>query len=731
MNRKILTLLITSFFSVGAAFADYSFVDSRDFTGDAFFSPSTIENSTDESSVKEQEQSQQNSQLKQTMPPIKKARLQIKNKMYERKMKNSQMAPTDPNDSIYNSDADTSDFVSKEPEEHFDEDIMPDGFEADEESVEEQKRAKLFKHNSKKEKASRAEDTEDIVLDCDNVDYDTDKYCIYATGNVSVLFVKQQTTIKADVITYDRMNNTIKAEGNVKILKRGQTVTGDYIFVDMNEENALIENPVTETSTVVMRAKKGYLYGDRIVQENGTMTVDKPFPIYFMSANSGPQFSRMLTKKEDSLQNNIDKGLIKIDAKTIKITEKGEHEILTLKRANIYKGQKKIIKIPSISFYTNKNMDYIESSFWEIGSFRGLGAYAGPGFVFRLPKGSVLKAAPLLNYNSGFGVGALGRLNTGTNTTQVAYGTAGGKVLVRGRQALDDRLFLQYAMNDYVEEWFLGKRRPKYGVNLVYNNSYSSKDFLLKGRTSSFSHRIDAGYFHDIDRDKHYKALKSSNIGTTRFKYMAAVSQNLFEYKDEEKLKAFSIGINGQLSAALYGTGDTQFIGRIGPYMHTQYKRWMQDVGYYETVYDDHTPLVAFDTFRYGRSSLYVRETFKLTRLLGFSWFTTVTLSGDSPNNKLFQENSFYITFGPDDFKLNLGYDLIRDTAMCTVEVMIDAKGTRVDYDKLVIKQDKKSQAKKKDPVDLQAESEFKNSDKAPVLQRAVVEDIKTVEDVL
>ena len=71
----------------------------------------------------------------------------------------------------------------------------------------------------------------------------------------------------------------------------------------------------------------------------------------------------------------------------------------------LFKGDKTIFKTPSIKVYTNKNHDYAETNHWEIGGYRGLGIYAGPGVVFELPKGSVLKAMPILNYKSGFGVG--------------------------------------------------------------------------------------------------------------------------------------------------------------------------------------------------------------------------------------------------------------------------------------------------------------------------------------
>ena len=196
----------------------------------------------------------------------------------------------------------------------------------------------------------------------------------------------------------------------------------------------------------------------------------------------------------------------------------------------------------------------------------------------------------------------------------------------------------------------------------------------------------------------------------------------------EQTQKAFDFDVVGQLSAAVYGTGDTQTIGRLGPRIHTQYKRWMQDIGYFHSVYDDNSPVPVFDAYRYGRSNVYFREYFRLCRWLTVSWFGSINLSGDAPNNRDFQENSFYVSFGPDDVKFHLGYDFIRQNTRFTVEVMMDAKGTHLDYQKLEIKQDKKAKQDEKLEED---SNEFKNSNKAPVLRRAVVEDIKTVEDVL
>lgn len=720
MNKKLTIFLITSLVAVNTAFADYSFVDEGDFTGDAFFQPP---------GVKAKQEEANSPTRKATLPPLKKARLIIKKKLKERDAKKFEQAPVAPRgDDIFSAEATTSDYAIKDAEEHFDEDMMPDGFEADEQSVYEQKKH-FWNKKKKAEKVAKQEDTENIILDCDNMDYDTETYSMLATGNVNVKFVKQQTTIKADKITYDRMNNTIKAEGNVRILKNGQTIYGDYIFVDMNEENALIENPITQTATIEIKAKKGYVYGDKIVQEHGSIVVDQSYPIRYRSVANGPAMDSMLVPKNQTLSADMERGIVRLQAREIKITQNGNLETVAISHGSLYKGKTKVLKFPALKVYTNKNHDFAETNSWELGSIRGLGMYIGPGFVFTSPHGAVLKAIPILNYNHRIGVGGIGRYQSATNRTQIGYGTAKSKFVLRGKQKLDDNLYLQYGVNDYMNEWFLGRRRPKYGLDLVYENTYGTRNFLLPGHEAHYSHRFDFGYYHDIEEDKNFRNLNGTHIGTLRARYMAEAGQNLFSYEDEETQKALQLDVIGQLSAALYGTGDTQVIGRVGPRLHTQYRRWMQDIGYFQSVFDDNSPIPVFDAYRYGRSNVYLREYIRINRYITLAWFGSLNLSGDSPNNKRFQENSFYISFGPEDFKFNLGYDTVRENTFFNFVVMMDPKGTKVDYERLEIKQGKK--AKKEMDLEEEDDNSFKNSDRAPVLEHAVVEDVKTVEDVI
>ena len=52
----------------------------------------------------------------------------------------------------------------------------------------------------------------------------------------------------------------------------------------------------------------------------------------------------------------------------------------------------------------------------------------------------------------------------------------------------------------------------------------------------------------------------------------------------------------------------------------------------------------------------------------------------------MFQENAFLFSIGPDDLKITLGYDFVRQTTYFGFNVAFDTKGTTVTYKKMEIK---------------------------------------------
>lgn len=702
-NRIIILILALYMLIINPAFA----IGERpsDFVGDSFFGNPIIDEKGqfiphDDYEAKEREK---NNNPNKTIPPVKLIRLKIK--AYHYAKEEEKQKKLNPQEEVTESVANEEQFYE----------------------TDDYKKAK-----TKREKKAKDAAQTQITIDCKHMDYLTETGLMTATGDVLVTFPQQGTTLTADYLTFDKNSNKMHADGNVVITKGGQKTTGESIDIDLNEESIFMEKPVTENPDIKIRAQEGYVQRNVITQIKGSLDIEKSSPL-ILRTSGGPdarQYMRTMQIPEEEKRYITDgkSKIFKIKSNEIIINSGENLDTLQLKKAEIISGGKTILKIPSMKLYSNKGHDFVEGNYPELGSRRYLGMYIGPGFIVQLPKGCLLKLIPALTYRNKIGFGGVARFWSATNETQVAYGTSRSKIVVRGEQKLDDNLKLVYASYDYTDDWFLGRRMPKYGADLIYRKAYSTNKLFGENHITTFQNRISAGYFQDMYEDRYFNKLSGNDIGTTRFRYMAQLRQNLFSYKNEEKQFYTSVGLNFEGAATLYGTGDTQMIGRVGPNWHIQYKRWMQDISYLQSAYNDETPIPVFDAYRYGRSNVYLREYLRVCPYLVLAWQGSVCLTDDSPTDRLFQECSFYASVGPQDVKLNFGYDFVRQNAFINMVLAMDPKGTTVDYEKLVVKNpDNFNKLKAKNEALYKAAHETKeekDNGKA-ILTKAVVENIK------
>ncbi len=573
-----------------------------------------------------------------------------------------------------------------------------------------------------KEQSSQNE----MVLDCEDVIYNEKTGDIEAIGQPILIFPLQKVEMTADKMIYNRDANILKAIGNVVLTKDNIPVYGDYIQVNMNEENIFMDNIETSPTAMKIRAKKAVSENNKLILSDGKMYSDSSNKYRFISRMIGPDFSRMIISEEDQnllLTGNDAKW--KLSASEINVDSRKEHDTFQVKDAALYHNDKYLFTLPSFTAHTNKNQEFVEANYPELGSVSKFGMFAGPGFVFDAPFGSIIKLIPLVNYKDDLGIGGAVKYKSAFNQTQFMYGSGSDMIVLRGRQELDDNLFLQYGSNAYMDNWFLGRRMPKYLAELVYDRGVTVKDFLAEGKDLRFRHRASTAFAQDGEYNMHTENIQSSKLSTMRFRYMAEVEQSLFKYLDKERKKSLDLSLVMQGSAAVYGTGDTQFVGRIGPRIHTQYKYWMQDIGYFISGYSDHTPMPVYDMYRYGHSNVYIKEALRLNKYLTVGWWGSVTLTNDSPNGEMFQENAFIFSIGPDDFKVNLGYDFMRQTTYFTVAVMIDTKGTTVEFDKMEIKNPERlgQSDSKKDNV------AFEQGTDSPVIKKLQYAEVIDIED--
>ncbi len=538
----------------------------------------------------------------------------------------------------------------------------------------------------------------EMILDCDEIKYNEETNDIEAIGNPYIDFPSRGITLKADLITYNRDSNILKATGNVVITKDGVPSFGEFIQINLNEETMFMDKFETNNSGMQIKAKNVESVNGALVFNYGRMDSENSNKYVFRSRIVGPDFSKMLIDEED--RSDLFGGELsnlKISSSSISVKSNNVRDIITAKDTEVSYNGKYLFTIPSVTAYTNKHRDYFEANYPEFGSRSMLGMFAGPGLVVPTPNGSTLKLIPMVNYKGGdLGFGGAAKFKSSFHDAFIMYGSVADKIVAKGKHELDDNLYFRYGMNSFQREWFLGYRMPKYSAELIYDKSYKKRDFLAEGKDLTYRHMISGGYVHDGEWNMRTEHLKSSNIGTMRFRYMAEIYQSLYKYEDKANRKSFEFGAVMQGSAALYGTGDTQLIGRVGPRIHTQYKNWMQDIAYFASAFQDNTPLTIFDTYRYGRSNIRIHEAIRLHKYLSLGWSGWITLSDDAPNGKMFQENRFVLSLGPDDFKVNFAYDIMRKTTYITFVAAFDTKKTQVEFDKLVLKNPENLGAPKK-----------------------------------
>jgi len=533
-----------------------------------------------------------------------------------------------------------------------------------------------------------------LVLDSAQVSFDDETGDMIATGRPKLVIPPQNTTVIADKMTYNEESNILKAYGDVIIIKDGLPTKSDYFEVDMNEETMLLDKMNTAMEDMYTKAENAVQKEGLLILKNGLIHSDKDSISRIESSVAGPRFKDLIVDKnaQELFFGKPEGNNMNIKVEEIEVDARKDHDIIKIKNAKFYHKDKYLFRIKHLKAYMDKERTYFEANYPELGSRPKLGMFIGPGITFGSPFGGVMKAVPLLDYNHGkFGLGGYLKYTNTHNRTEIGYVSANSIFFARGKQRLDNNLYLTYAANSYTDEWFLGGRMAKYMAELYYDRAYPHKNFLGKNMDMTFQHRIGFGFMREDDIDSSGKKFPNpSKMSTTRTRYMAQIAQTLYKYENKEERIRANLSLAMQGSVALYGTGDTQFIGRIGPTLTTQYKNWMQNLAYYATAYQDQTPMPRYDAYRYGKHSVYLSEAFRINKYLSAGWSGYVNLSNDAPNKKMFQENAFLVAIGPDDFKVILGYDFIREVTYLGVNIAFNSRGTNIYYDKMTIKNPEK-----------------------------------------
>lgn len=537
---------------------------------------------------------------------------------------------------------------------------------------------RLFLFNKKKNEKKEEEQKVDpsIELTADYMEYFPDRYEVEAVGNSQVIFKSQNLKLTANKIVFNYDRNILKASENVVLTTPESTTEGDFVRIDLSKPSGFVENPVTSMEDIQLSAKEAFLYSDRIEENDGVAKIlkDEVLSLGARSFASYVDQGRVFQQKP-SLMSNEAKGVYKLKANTIIIDSKDDHEVITIKNADLYLKNHKIAKVPSVKIITNKTHTSVESNFPEIGSQSMLGSHIGPAVVLNVPGGSTLKLAPILTYKDDkLGFGGIARFRNQYNMTEVAYGTSKDELVIRGRHKLAPGLLLNYSRYANQNEWFLGYRMPKYGGQLSYSRTDYVKDLKLR-----FSQMYSAGVFVDKRKNVDWGDAEG------RFRWMTQTFKSLYQYKNDEGNISLNVGLVAQTAASVYTSGDTAGLFRIGPALNTKVGPWTQALMYYQTATAGSTPF-DFDRYRYGRSNVVLIESLKVCKYLTLGYMASLAMNSDYKNDDLFQENRILVSIGPEYARLTVGYDSMRRNTMFILSMLVGTKDSDIKFKKAVLK---------------------------------------------
>lgn len=520
-----------------------------------------------------------------------------------------------------------------------------------------------------------------LKLSSDTVDFYPETNQYVAKNNVMLVIPEEKLQLTANEVIIDQRNFEIIGIGNVKIVKNNATYYGDYIRINTKKESTFFKNPMLHFAGISIDAKAATMYAESTVAEDGTALITKKINTVVSTSRFAGVLSEKFFDKDKAF--DADDRNYKIVAKKILVKREPDRTDITFKKARIYQGKRKVAYIPNLTLASDKDVNYVETSFPEIGNRKKIGTFIAPSLVVPLPMSSSLKLGPLLSLDthSDVGIGAFTRLSMPRGETSAMYSSNIKKVVIDGKYQLADNLRVQYVAHDYMEYGWMGGMMPNYGVELVYD----TKNKITQAN-SVIRNRVSAGLFED---NKDY-----SRDPLTTLRYSWQVQAN----NDKPLLswdRYLMLGYAYRHIFSLYQTGERTGIISAGPRLYTDLGRLFFDVRYYLAGEYGETPY-KFDRYRYGQNYVRLHGQYYINKYLSLAYIATMNTDKKDYNNERLTESQLIAAIGTEDLKLRLGFDTVRNTTLVGVDMFLGSNKLLTEFEEMEVKNiDVKAQKKK------------------------------------
>lgn len=508
-----------------------------------------------------------------------------------------------------------------------------------------------------------------VTLKSDKIRYLAEKDLFIATGKVKIEVEAHGTVIESDEVTFDKTNQVIVSEKNVKITKPDGVIYGDYARFDLAIDQGFLGHPIVELKQINLIAEEAEIISEDIEMLKGKATLSQKDMVLVLTTGSLSRDgdNRMFQNRPDvDPKFNYD-----VKAQEMIIEEYEYNNVVTLKNATISLNRFKLAKVPVMQMSIEKETSRIETMLPEFGHRKELGAYFGHGHVFHVYKGSTLKALPIFTWgDNGIGGGGMARYMSSSNHTEILYSSLKNKVVLEGEQnIIGKQTQLLYGINSYMDNGFFGNQKPNFLIEVV------DKRKLAEAYNFQFNLRSSAGFVEDEEGD----------FSTAKFQLQGSLfnQEPLFGYN-----KYLNVGIASDFSINAYGTSDTYGVVRAGPTLESNLGPLNLWAAYYQGAIYGETPFL-YDRYLYGRSNLVFLANLKIHKYVTLSYLTSLNLNKDNWNNTLVTENQIYFWVGPEELKFKLGYDVERARTVFGFDMLVGSENSEFEFDKLKVKQKK------------------------------------------
>lgn len=568
-------------------------------------------------------------------------------------------------------------------------------------------------------------------LRADKVTYDQKSGVLLATGNVLIIqngqktygtFAKVDLTRKSALI-----RDPLAPVGTIRIkaargfmankyieLQRGKLVMPAVADMAPKVNTSSVatanhyDDAIALANTPLTNSKRAKKAADKAAKQKAEKASPKAprETATEKAANSPNIYKNALVPQELDMRWDTDKendSIFKLHAKevAIKQNDDGTEDVNLSRPTYRFKGIP-FARLPQADFGHNGEVNLTEYLGPDIGYDPDYGGfYYGPGWDFKLGKGYA-RVSPLISYGvgtrrvrngqqllqvKGAGYGGLFHYVDDKNRINIGYNDQVRDPVVYARHKFGTGKFnLLLTANEDFRNNLVTWERPRYMAQLYDSRTIlESEKFNLKIDTFASIGAAKDDYF-PTNHQNFFVAIrnpKSDPLIAGRAMLQARISNSrpLFSLGSEENVLA-QFGWSAIGSVAGYSTGDMVGLVQGGPNMLFNFWdrfRSFNSLNLAATMGE--SPFV-FDSYYRGRANAITMNSVKLHRLFSAGIATNLAPNRDNAQDRLVTANYFFVSVGPDDMKLTLGYDPVVQRSFFRLNMTPGASRKTVYFDK-------------------------------------------------